>query len=282
MFEIALYAEKPREVGEIVANAPDADWREIPAEQLLLIETDAGQITVALSSVLAQDHVAQIRTLAQEDYYAGLSFYRVIEGFVAQGGDHTGDADLGSAKTQLAAEFEEPLPAGATFSPLLYADHYAPEAGYIESLPAGRDRKTGTAWLAHCTGAFAFGRNNERDTASTEFYITLQPQRYLDRNLSVAGRVIDGMSIAQAAPRGVIDDDPKTDDFSERLRLKGMRFASDLPEGERPRWRILDDKSASFKELVDARAARPSEFFYYRPNHVDLCQMPIPVQKIGN
>lgn len=283
MFELALAAdETPREVGVIVAEAPADHWREIPPDQLLLIETPEGQITVALSSVLAQTHIAQVRTLAREGYYQGLSFYRVIEGFVAQGGDHQGTQDLGSAQPKLAPEFEEALPEGAVFTQLPFGDHYADDVGYIESLPAGRDAETGTTWLAHCTGAFAFGREVAEDTASTEFYITLQPQRYLDRNLTVAGRVIDGMGIVQAAPRGVIDNDPETDDFPNRLMIKGMTIVSDIPEGQRPRWRILDDRSASFRELTKARAARPSDFFYHRPGHVNLCQMPVPVQKISD
>lgn len=281
MFEIALDTEEaPRPVAVIVAEAPDAHWREIPADQLLLIDTPEGTITVALSSVLAQNHVAQVRTLAREGYYEGLSFYRVIEGFVAQGGDHAGVKDLGSASAKLTPEFEEALPDGAVFTSLGYKDHYADETGYLESLPAAIDRESGTAWLAHCAGAFAFGREVARDTASTEFYITLQPQRYLDRNLTVAGRVIDGMDIAQAAPRGVIDNDPATEDFPERLMISGMRIASDLPEEQRPRWRILDDRSPSFRELTKARAARPSDFFYFRPDHVNLCQMPVPVERI--
>lgn len=273
--------EPPRPIAEIMATAPDSAWREVPADRLMLIETDAGTLTVMLSSVLAQDHVAQARTLARERYYRGTSFYRVIEGFVAQGGDHTGARDRGSARSQLAAEFEEPLPEGAVFTPLDVVDGYAPQVGFIEGMPAGRDPATGTAWLAHCTGAYAYGREDGKDTASTEFYITLQPQRYLDRNLTVMGQVIDGMTIAQAAPRGVIDSDPKTDDFPERLNIRGMTIVSDLGEGDRPRWQVMDTASATFAELVEARKARPSRFFFFRPGHVDLCQMPVPVRKAG-
>ena len=282
MFDLALAdQDAPRPVAEIVSTAPDEHWRTIPPEQLMLIDTEEGTITVMLSSVLAQDHVSQARLLAREGYYEGLSFYRVIESFVAQGGDHTGDVDKGSAKETLTAEIEERLPKSATFAEFPYADGYAASVGYLESMPAARDAKTGTAWLAHCTGAFAYGRNNPKDSASTEFYITLQPQRYLDRNLTVLGRVIDGMELAQAAPRGVIDSDPATDDFPDRLMLKGMSIVSDLPENERPTWRILDDQSASFEEMVRARGARPDPFFYYRPNHANLCQVPIPVEKVA-
>ena len=139
----------------------------------------------------------------------------------------------------LEAEFEEPLPGGVSFTSLSVLDGYASEVGFVESMPAGRDPVSGTTWLAHCTGAFAYGRNNGADTASTEFYITLQPQRYLDRNLTVMGRVLDGMTLVQGMPRGVIDGDPETDDFEERLMLKGMTIATQfrvraVDEPERP------------------------------------------------
>ena len=276
MFELALVDDAPRPVGDIMAAATDADWRTVDPENLLLMETEAGTITIELSAHLAPGHTEQMRTLAREGFFEGLSFYRVIEGFVAQGGDFADTRDIGSAKI-LEAEFEEPMPAGATFTPLTVTDGYAEQVGFIDGMPAGREG--GQVWLAHCTGAFAYGRNNERDSASTEFYITLQPQRYLDRNLSVAGRVLDGMTIAQAAPRGVIDGDPETDDFEERLKITGLQVAADLPEAARPSWQVMDDTSPLFAELMEARKARPSEFFYFRPGHVNLCQMPVPVRR---
>jgi len=91
MFEAMLVQEQeaPRPIAEIMQSAPDDAWHTIDPEQLMIIETTAGPITVLLSSVLAQDHLKQAQTLAREGFYQGTSFYRVIEGFVAQGGDHT-------------------------------------------------------------------------------------------------------------------------------------------------------------------------------------------------
>jgi peptidylprolyl isomerase len=275
-------AEAPRPIGEIMAAAPEEAWRRVPDDQLLLIDTPGGRIAVELSSVLGQDHVEQVKLLTGAGYYEGLSFYRVIEGFVAQGGDHTDERSKGKAKLSLKAEFEEPLPQGTVFTTLGVRDGYAPEVGFIEGMPAGRNAATGSSWLAHCTGAFAFGRNDGPDTASTEFYITLQPQRYLDRNLTVFGRVLDGMNVVQAAPRGVIDEDEETDDFAERLMISTFTLASDLPEEERPAYEVMDTQSASFAELIEARKARPSPFFVYRPGHVDLCQMPVPTRAAEN
>src|SRR5690606_39743658 len=58
-------------------------------------------------------------------------------------------------------------------------------------------------WLTHCPGIVAMARNNEPDTGSTDFYIVIgQAPRYLDRNLTIFGRVIDGMEVVQRIHRG--------------------------------------------------------------------------------
>ncbi|WP_031551551.1 peptidylprolyl isomerase [Parvularcula oceani] len=265
-------------VAEILEAAPEEAWVRPDPEDTLYLDLDAGRVVIAMVPELAPAHAAQIRTLAREGYYEGLSFYRVVEGFVAQGGDEAGTKDIGSAKPALPAEFEMPLPEGVTFTPLGQADPYSSQAGFIESLPAARDPQAGTAWLAHCTGAFAFGREEGRDTASTEIYIALQPQRYLDQNLTVLGRVILGMEHVQAMPRGELGNAGTIADEGRWTPIRGMTLAADLPEEARVPVEIMDTSSETFAQLIEARAARPSGFFYHRPDHVDLCQMPVPVR----
>ncbi len=281
MIEAALTDDLPKTPAEIVAEAPADAWMTVDPDQLMLIDTAAGRVAVMLSSTMAQGHVAQMKTLVSQRYYDGLSFYRVIDGFVAQGGVLEEERPLGKAEAKLAPEFEEPLPEGAGFAPLGYTDGFAPEAGYIEGMPAGRDPETETAWLAHCTGAFAYGRENAKDSASTEIYITLQPQRYLDRNLTVAGRVIDGMDAVQRFARG--DRAVNSGVIAKpqnRTPIIRVRMATDLPEARRPSYEVLDTSSDSFAAFIKATANRPSEFFYYRPDHADLCQVPIPVREL--
>ncbi|RFB04577.1 peptidylprolyl isomerase [Parvularcula marina] len=265
-------------VGEIMEAAPEEIWLDPDPDQLIYIETEKGTAVVRLSSNLAQGHVEQVKTLAREHYYDGLHFYRVVHGFVAQGGDASGEKDKGSAKDSLTAEFEETAPEGFTFTPLGFADGYAAEAGYTDGMPAGRDAETETVWLAHCTGAFAFGRDVGRDTASTEFYITIQPQRYLDRNLTVFGRVIYGMDAIQALPRGNFGDGGVNADEATWTEIKSIRLESEIPSEDRIDLEYMDTSSETFRQLITARSARASEFFYYRPGYIDLCQMPLPVR----
>lgn len=279
LFISALIADdRTPTVGEIMAEAPQEVWVDPDPDQVIYIETDLGTAVVHLSSTLAQTHVAQMKTLARERYYDGLHFFRVVHGFVAQGGDESGDKDKGSAAPSLEAEFEEPQPEKFPFTPLGFDDGYAPEVGYTDGMPAGRDPETGTVWLAHCTGAFAYGREVGKDTASTEFYIPVQPQRYLDRNLTVAGRVLYGMDMIQALPRGIFGDGGVNADRDSWTKINSIRLESDIPEEDRIDIEYMDTSTETFRQLIKARSARPSEFFYFRHGYIDLCQMPLPVR----
>lgn len=259
---------------DILGETTAQDWRMIPSEETLVIELESGKVTVALSPSLAKQHVEQVKVLAREGFYNRLSFYRVIEGFVAQGGDPFSERKSRKAKKALKAEFE--TAGDVVFTALPDADGFASVAGFIGSIPAGHDEKTGTFWHLHCAGAFAFGREDGRDTASTEFYIALQPQRYLDRNLSVFGRVIDGMDRVQALRR-VNPPETKDDDVGDKII--SIRVAADIPESERETWEILDSARPVFAEYAEARRNRPEAFFHFRPNHLDVCQLPVPVRR---
>ncbi|GGD07168.1 peptidylprolyl isomerase [Aquisalinus flavus] len=274
----AAQAEAPKTVDEVMAMAGEADWLAPDPDSTIYMLVPHGLIVIVLSDDLAPGHVEQVRTLVREGYYDGLNFYRVIDGFVAQGGDVSEEKDKGSAAESLPAEFEEPIPDGLAFTPLGNFDGYAPEAGFINGMPAGIDRERGSVWLAHCTGAFAFGRNNERDSASTEFYIALQPQRYLDRNLTVFGRVIWGMDVVQAIKRGRPNNGGVIENEEDWTPIISARLASDVPEAELLDLQMMDTNSDVFLELIEARRNRMGAFFYVQHDYLDLCQLQLPVR----
>lgn len=263
---------------EVLAASAPSDWRALDPENMLYIDLERGRVIVMLSSALAQDHVEQVKTLAREGFYDGLSFYRVIDGFVAQGGDPFSEKGVGSARETMAAEFEEPLTDEMAVALQDDADGYAPGVGWISSLPVGIDRAESSVWHLHCTGAFAFGRNNEKDSASTEFYITLQPQRYLDRNLTVAGRVVQGMEHLQALRR-VSPPESKDDDLGETIL--SMRVVADLSADERTPLEVLRTGTETFNAYLEARRNRPEAFFFYRPGHLNICDVNVPVRPVS-
>jgi len=273
-FADALEGKMPS--SEILASSAPSDWRTLPQKSLLYIALERGVVVVALSEQLAQSHVTQIKTLAKEGFYDGLSFYRVIDGFVAQGGDVFEKREVKDAKKTLKAEFDQPLIDGVDFDPMQDEDGYAAKAGFVQTLPAGVDEEGQSIWHLHCAGAMAMARGSEKDTAGTEFYIALQPQRYLDRNLTVLGRVVQGMEYLQALRR-VQPAQYEDDDLGETIL--SMRIGEELPVEERVALEILRSGTETFQHYVASRRNRPEAFFHYRPDHIDVCDLPIPVRE---
>jgi peptidylprolyl isomerase len=273
---------------------PPADvWRDVAPDNLVLIDTKYGETAVELAPEFAPNHVARLRALIRAHFYDGLSFYRVIDGFVAQGGigegtastkDHPKEAvDLDKKWPPLKEEFDRPM-SGLTFTPLGNADLFAPEVGHVNGFPVGRDPKEGRAWILHCPGAFAFARDNDADTATTEFYIVIgEAPRRLDRQLTAFGRVVDGMQYLQKLNRGdPAVDNGVIDDVSRRDAIIRMRLASDIPAGERPHYQVMRTDSDAFAAEKAKKRNPAPEFYHRKPSGIlDICLMPPPVQKVA-
>ena len=98
-------------------QAPASDWRTVAPENLLVIDTSKGRILVELTPVAAPSHAERIRTLADQGFYDGLKFHRVIPDFMAQTGDPQGTGEGGSDLPDLKAEFSFRRGRDAGFTP---------------------------------------------------------------------------------------------------------------------------------------------------------------------
>jgi cyclophilin family peptidyl-prolyl cis-trans isomerase len=138
-------------------------------ENTLYIDLPKGRVTIELRPDLAPGHVARIKELAREGFYDGTPFHRVIDGFMAQGGDPTGTGTGGSKKPNLKAEFSaEP----------------------------------------HLRGVCSMARANDPNSANSQFFICFGDARFLDRKYSVWGKVTSGMELVDALKRGEPVSDP--------------------------------------------------------------------------
>ncbi|HEY5336724.1 MAG TPA: peptidylprolyl isomerase, partial [Rhizomicrobium sp.] len=164
------------------AGPPPQAWRDVSPENLVLIDTRYGQVAVELSPEFAPLHTERVRKLVRAHFYDGQTFYRVIDGFVAQGGvgeqtsatkDAPVDPKIAKDWPKLKAEFDRPIGTDTTFTPLGNMDAYAPEVGHVNGFPVGRDMANKREWILHCPGTFAFARDNADNTATTEFYIVI-------------------------------------------------------------------------------------------------------------
>ena len=132
-------------------------------ENTIIMETTKGKVVIELLPDVAPKHVARIQELTDEGFYDGVVFHRVIDGFMAQGGDPTGTGMGGSEKPDLKAEFSrEP----------------------------------------HVRGAASMARAQNPNSANSQFFICLDDARFLDGQYTVWGEVVEGMEHVDALPKG--------------------------------------------------------------------------------
>lgn len=251
-------------------------WRQVDPENLVFVELPAGTVTIELNPAFAPKTVEQFRDLVRNRFYDGLGFYRVIEGFVAQGGD---GSDLGelSDKPTIEAEFERDWDDEMPWQFAQEPDLFAPRTGFVDGFPAARDPGEEKVWLTHCPGMIAMARNNDKDSSRSDFYIVIgQAPRYLDRNMNVFGRVIDGMAVVQQIKRGPENNNGIFRDETQITRMRSVRLASDLPENERLSAYVVDTNSIGFEDMLDSRRNRKQAFFHRKPPEaLDVCQVPL-------
>ncbi len=132
-------------------------------ENTLILETSKGKVVIQLRPDLAPKHVERIKTLARENFYDGIVFHRVIDGFMAQTGCPKGVGTGGSKLPNLAAEFNKE---------------------------------------AHVRGVCSMARSSSPNSANSQFFICLDDATFLDRQYTAWGNVIDGMENVDKLAKG--------------------------------------------------------------------------------
>ena len=156
-------------------------------ENTLLLELEHGTVTIALRPDLAPKHVEQIKTLARKGFYNDVPFHRVIEGFMAQGGDPTGTGRGGSDLPDIEAEFSSP----------------------------------GTARFVR--GTCGMARTQDPNSANSQFFIMFDAAPSLDGQYTIWGQVTAGMEAVDKIKRGA----GMSGMVQGPDKIRSMRVASD-------------------------------------------------------
>jgi cyclophilin family peptidyl-prolyl cis-trans isomerase len=151
-----------------VASAPAA---ELDPQNTLYMDLAYGRVIIKLRPDLAPHHVAQVKKLVHAGFYDGTPFHRVIDGFMAQGGDPTGTGGGGSKEPDLKAEF------------------------------------TPTPFVRGVIGA---ARTDDPDSANSQFFIMFDARHDLDGQFTVWGEVVSGMEFVDRLKRGKPPEHPDT------------------------------------------------------------------------
>ena len=150
-------------------------------ENTLIMDTTQGKVVIALRPDLAPKHVERIKTLAREGFYDSIVFHRVIDGFMAQTGCPHGTGTGGSKLGNIDAEFNaEP----------------------------------------HVRGVCSMARAQNPNSANSQFFICFDDARFLDKQYTVWGKVIEGMENVDKIKRGEPVQNPD--------KIKSLKVAADV------------------------------------------------------
>lgn len=265
-------------LADILAAAPASDWRPIAQDRLLYLQTARGQALIEVAPDFAPNHIDNIKRLIAAGFFDHVAIVRAQDNFVVQWGvpEKAPKPASGSALAKLPGEFTRSAK-GLAFTALPDRDSYAAQTGFVAGFPAARDLKTGRAWLTHCYGTVAVARDNAPDTGNGgELYAVIGPARHLDRNLTVLGRVVEGMEILATTPRG----DPPIGFYVKATDIAPvrMRLGSDLAASEQVSLQALRTDSATFAKVAEGKRNRRDAFYAVPQGAVDVCNVPLPVR----
>lgn len=262
---------------EIVEDAPEDVWRPIDPENTIYMDLPAGTVIIEMRPDLAPAHAKQIRELTREGFYNGLNFHRVIEGFMAQGGDPKGDGTGGSDKPNIPGEFLRDTRETPNFR-VIGRDRIAPRVGYIDGMPAAaqpealRSFTTSSEvdlWPLHCPGVMSMARATDPDSANSQFFLMIGDSRLsLDKRYTAWGLIVDGYE----ATRRIVRGEPP----SRPTPIMRMRVASDVPAAERRNVEIMRTDSETFMRYLKRRGD-VDETGYVK----DICDIKVPTRVNG-
>ena len=171
-----------------VATPALAQQPALDPENTLILELPGGRVTIQLLPDLAPRHVERVKVLARQGFYDNTPFHRVIEGFMAQGGDPTGTGTGGSRLPDLPAEFSPPA-----------------RARFIR-------------------GTVGAARTQNPNSANSQFFIMFAPAPSLDGQYTIWGRVVSGMDAVDKIKRGA----PGSGTVTNPDRIRTARIAADI------------------------------------------------------
>ena len=235
-----------------------------------MIDTSKGRIIVEMIPEAAPRHVEQIKKLARAKTYDGLVFFRVIDWFMDQTGDPKNTGEGASGEPNLKAEFTfrrgSDLPFTRASAPM------GAETGFVRSLPVisqaasfmtlTSDKKV-AAWGTYCPGVAGMARDDDPDSANSQFFLMRHAYPSLDKRYTAWGGVVAGLDVVRSIKTGEPVQDPD--------RMTSVRILADLPVAGRPKVFVQDTAGPAFrKRLAAARRLRGADF--------SVCDLELPAR----
>jgi cyclophilin family peptidyl-prolyl cis-trans isomerase len=245
--------------------ASSSDWRTVAPENLLVIDTGKGRILVELEPRIAPLSVERIRTLADQGFYDGLKFHRVITGFMAQTGDPLGTGAGGSELPDIPGEFE--FRRGRDFGFVNLGPAPTGQLGVAGSMPVltqpdaqmmvTADFKA-SAQALFCPGVAGMARGQDANSANSQFFLMTGANDNLNGLYTAFGRVVAGLDVVGSLNPGseAVNGQVENPDVMDRVRT-----AAAMPEARRPTVRVVATTAPAFAAEVErVRTERGARF----------------------
>ena len=264
----------------VMAALKESDWRQPDPANLLYMRLPQGEVLMELAPGFAPENVANIKTLVREKYFDGLAIIRSQDNYVVQWGDPTEEEDdarpFGSASATVPPEFFRSSD-GLEINAIDSRDAYADIVGFADGFPVGSDGER--VWLTHCYGMVGVARGNELDSGngSSLYVVTGHAPRHLDRNITLAGRVLSGIEHLTTLPRGT-GSLGFYETADELTPIISSRMGNDVAEDDQVNIEVMRTDTEAFADYVKSRTFRHEEWFVDPTGRIEICNINPPVR----
>ena len=250
------------------AETPDeANWRPVDPQHLLVFETTKGRILVEVFPDVAPKHYDQFTKVIRSGDLDGTTFHRVIDDFMAQGGDVYTMKGEDPGWPGIPGEFTFRRDVAAMPLDAVIGPEDTGKMGYLRGFPIltqptffaemSADGLVSSS-IPHCQGVLSTARTSDPNSADTQFFLMREHSPHLDKQYTSWGRVIAGQTVVKALKKG----EPGSGAVEDPDLLTSIRIAADMPEGQRPEAWVLRTDTEAFKSELATKG------------EVDVCSLP--------
>lgn len=240
-----------------------ANWRKVDPENLLQLTIKRQDVLIELRPDFAPTHVAQIKTIARAGHYNSLPFHRVIDDFMAQGGEVSAIYMLSTPYPEMKGEFTFKRRPGE--APVQWlGDPASAETGYYQGFIVGSQPdslsemmadKAVNTWALHCPGIASMARTDDPNSADTQFFLMRQTSPVLDKSYTIWGRALTGLDVIRGIKAGPEETDGRMSP-GVADKLSRATVVADLPAYKRPTVYVQRTDGPEFaKILAEANAS---------------------------
>lgn len=226
-----------------------ANWRKVDPQNLLMLTIKRQEVLIELRPDMAPKHVEQIRKITRDTNYDAIPFHRVIDDFMAQGGEVYAVYQVFPRYPMLKAEFtfgRDPAKQKVQwFGKSSNGDRFGYYEGFVvegqpDETAAISDPPLAKTWALHCAGITSMARTgNDVNSADTQFFLMRQARagsgdESLDQQYSIWGRALTGLDVIRSIKAGPEDNNGTFASLGQADKLTKAVIVADIPEARRP------------------------------------------------